>query len=170
MKIIAHKFRKNVAIIFAGAICALVIFYVIKNPNLFQTSILLLEEKAFMNEKKRDVAYKTNQWPFEVFIAEKHKHNTETFEWRIYFDPNEVEILIDQWTWQGILQKSTQNIWNIDIKIGIPKSIDTNKEIIWIPFSGNGEKILLGESRITTKKTKTSLSVGNLDEFIRHSK
>jgi hypothetical protein len=61
MKIIARKLRQNIAIIFAAAVCALVIFFIVKNPGLFQASILSLEEKAFMNEKKRDAAYKTNK-------------------------------------------------------------------------------------------------------------
>jgi hypothetical protein len=51
MKFIAHKIRQNISIFFAAAIFALAIFFVVKNPFLFQSSILSLEEKAFINSK-----------------------------------------------------------------------------------------------------------------------
>ncbi|MEI8091474.1 MAG: hypothetical protein WCG98_04510 [bacterium] len=99
MKIIARKFRKNMAIIFAAAICALVIFFIVKNPGLFQASILSLEEKAFMNENHRDSAYKTTNNHLEIFIGEKYKNNLTDFRGTIYYDPDTVQI--DTQTFSG---------------------------------------------------------------------
>lgn len=80
MKIFAHKLRQNLAILFAAAVCALVIFFIVKNPDFFQASILSLEEKAFMNENHRDVAYKTTDNRFEIFIADKYSTSIQSFK------------------------------------------------------------------------------------------
>jgi len=170
MKVIAHKLRKHLAIIFAAAVCALVIFFVVNNPSLFQASILSLQEKAFMNEKKRDVAYKTNQWPFEIFIAEKHVYNTSDFEGILYFDPQKVQLDIENATGQGIFSINQASPESILVSIVMTDKIDSNRDIFAIPFSGEAQHIILGESRGKTKKWWIYFAVGNLNEFEQHGR
>ena len=170
MKVIAHKLRKNLAIIFAAAVWALVIFFIVKNPGLFQASILSLEEKAFMNQQKRDVAYKTNKWPFEIFVGEKYKTSMTDFQGTIYFDQEKVQLETSNWTGQGILKITETSKDSIFVTIKMSDKIDTNSEIIGIPFSGEAKDIVLGESRIKTKKWWSFVTVGNLNDFVAHSK
>ena len=170
MKVIAHKLRKNLAIIFAAAVCALVIFFIVKNPGLFQSSILSLGEKAFMNQEKRDVAYKTNKWPFEIFVAEKYKTNMTNFEGTIYFDANKVQLETGNLTGQGQFSIKQVTKDSLLVTIKMANKIDVNSEIIGIPFSGEAKDIVLGESRIKTKKWWLSVTVGNLNNFVAHSK
>lgn len=152
MKVIAHKLRKNLAIIFAAAVCALVIFFIVKNPGLFESSILSLGEKAFMNQQKRDIAYKTNKGPFEIFVAEKYKTTMTNFQGTIYFDANKVQLETGSLTGQGqfTIKQATNDSLLVTIKMSA--KIDANSEIIGIPFSGEAKDIVLGESKIKTKK------------------
>ena len=170
MKVIAHKLRQNIAIIFAAVVCALVIFFLVKNPGLFQASILSLEEKAFMNEKKRDAAYKTNKWPFEIFVAEKYETTLTDFQAAIYFNPDKVQLNTWSLTGQGVftIKQSTNDSLLVTIKL--PSKIESNKEIIGITFSGSAQDIVLGESKGKIKKSRTSFAVGNLNDFVEHSK
>lgn len=170
MKVIAHKLRKNLAIIFAAAVCALVIFFIVKNPGLFQSSILSLGEKAFMNQQKRDAAYKTNKGPFEIFVAEKYKTTITSFEWIIYFDADKVQLETGNLTGQGqfTVKQTTKDSLLVTIKIS--DKIDTNSEIIGIPFSWEAKDIVLGESKIKTRKGRAQVTVGNLNNFVEHTK
>jgi len=135
MKLFAHKIRQNLAILFAAIVCALVIFFIVKNPGLFQASILSLEEKAFMNEKRRDAAYKTSNGALEIFVAEKHKYNTEHFQGIVYFNPDEITFDTMTLTGQGTFKITETTDDSMVITISTPDRIDTNEEIIAIPFS-----------------------------------
>lgn len=143
MKIVARKLRQNLAILFAAAVCALVVFYIVKNPNLFQASILSLEEKAFMNEKKRDSAYKVTSGYFEIFVAEKYKYSMQSFQGIIYIDPENVELDIQNLTGQGTFQITQTAKDSLLVSISNLGDIDTSREIIGIPFSGEQTYILL---------------------------
>ena len=123
-----------------------------------------------MNEERRDAAYKTNQWPFEIFVSEKYKTTITDFQGTIYFDPQKVELetgnLIGQWTF--VIKKITNDSLLVTVKL--PSKIDTNQEIIGIAFSGDAQDIVLGESKIKTKRGRAYVAVGNLNDFIKHSK
>lgn len=170
MKIIARKFRKNIAIIFAAAICALVIFFIMKNPGFFQASILSLEEKAFMNTNHRDAAYKTTDKHFEIFIWEKYKNNLRNFKGTIYYDPDTVQIDTQTFSGQWTIKISQSTIDSLTVNIANMDNIDTNEGIFNVMFSGKQDDILLGES--AGKKTNgwKNFAVGNLSEFTWHSK
>lgn len=170
MKVIAHKLRQNLAIIFAAVVCALVIFFLVKNPGLFQASILSLEEKAFMNEKKRDAAYKTSDGNFEIFIGEKYKTTMKSMQAVIYFDTNKVQMDATTTTGQGTHKITAMTKDSLLVTITAPEKIDSNAGIFSIAFSGSAQDIVLGESKIKTNKSWKSLSVGNLNDFVKHSK
>lgn len=169
MKVIAHKLRQNLAILFTAAVCALVIFYIIKNPNLFQASILSLEEKAFMNEKHWDAAYKMSNNMLEVFVSESYKNSMKTYQGNIYYDPSKVEFLTEGLTGQWSYTIKQIDKESLLITVSSLNDITINEEIIWIPFSGDMKAIVLGESKAQTKKWRAALSIGNLNEFVTHS-
>jgi len=56
------------------------------------------------------------------------------------------------------------------VTVKLPSKIDTNQEIIGIAFSGDAQDIVLGESKIKTKRGRDYVAVGNLNDFIKHSK
>lgn len=169
MKKIAHKLRQNLAIIFTAAVCALVVFFIVKNPWLFQASILSLEEKAFMNEKKWDAAYKTTDGMFEVFLAEKHKLTMTNFQGVIYYNPEKVQLDTTNTTGQWTFKITEMAKDSLLITISEMDNIDTSEDIFAIAFSGDAENILLWESKGKTKKKRSYFSVGNLNEFMKHS-
>ncbi len=170
MKIIARKFRKNMAIIFAAAICALVIFFIVKNPGLFQASILSLEEKAFMNENHRDSAYKTTNNHLEIFIGEKYKNNLTDFRGTIYYDPDTVQIDTQTFSGQWTIRITQNTVDSLIVNIANMEKIDVNEGIFNVVFSGKQNDILLGESAGKKVKGWKNFAVGNLSEFTWHSK
>ncbi|MEI7557309.1 MAG: hypothetical protein WCJ45_00160 [bacterium] len=50
-KMVIGTRKENIAVVIAGAIIAIGVFYVVKNPGLFTASVLSLQEKAFIIEK-----------------------------------------------------------------------------------------------------------------------
>jgi hypothetical protein len=148
----------------------LAIFFVVKNPFLFQSSILSLEEKAFINSKWRDAAYKISSGSFEIFLADKHASSLQKFQGYIYYEAETLTPDTQAYTGQGVAKLQQKTAGTLLVTIQNFDKIDSTQEIIGIPFSGNMRNIVLGESKGMTKKGRQKFSVGNLGEFTQHAK
>lgn len=91
IKKILPMIRKNGMMILGAAILASGVFYVANNPDLFTASILSLQEKTFIAEKGRDIAYKTNSGYVDIFMAEKLE-TPASIDFTISFDRDTVTI------------------------------------------------------------------------------
>ena len=162
--------KQNVAIIIGAAVVALWIFYVVKNPDIFMASVLSLQEQAFIVEKWRDVAYKTNSWYVDIFISEQLETPTK-IDFTISFDKDTISIDTQNLSGQGTrsIDKPDNNI--IIMHINPQQNIDKTQSIVLIPFTWNYDQIVLSEAvaQFNNGKEK-NLSIWSLNEITSHAK
>lgn len=161
--------RRNSMLFLGAAILASWIFYVVNNPDFFTASVLSLQEKAFIVEKWRDIAYKNNSWAIDIFMSEKLK-TPASIDFIISFDQNTVTLNADNMSGQGTRIISNPNSNDIIIQSLPGKNVDKSQSLIIIPFTGEIKDILLSEAtaKLVNGEEK-SLSIGSLNEITSHS-
>jgi hypothetical protein len=162
--------KQNVAIVISAAIVALWIFYVVKNPEIFVASVLSLQEKTFIAEKWRDIAYKTNSWVVDIFIS-KQLETPTNIDFTIIFDSDTVTIDTQNLSGQGTRSADMPDKESLIIHTIPKQNIDKTQSLIMIPFTWNYDQIVLSEA--VTKlnnNTEKNLSIGSLNEVNSHSK
>jgi len=161
--------KQNTAIIIGAALVAVGIFYVVNNPSIFTASILSLQEKNFIVEKWRDIAYKTNSWYVDIFMSE----NLETpasINFTISFDKDKVSIDPTNLSGQGTRTFSNPDENSIIIQSIPNQTVDKSQSLILLPFTGEIRDILLSEAVAKTNNDKQqNLSIGSLNEITTHS-
>lgn len=162
--------RRNSMTLLGAAILASGIFYVVNNPNVFMASILSLQEKEFIMAQWRDVAYKADKGVFEVFVADKYTGDLNEFQGMIYLNPEKVDMDIVNYTGKGTIDIQVQEYGSLMIHITDLYDINTSREIISIPFSGDEGLVFLWESQGLINNKRKNFSVGNLSKFITHNK
>ena len=151
-----------------AAIVAVWIFYVVNNPEVFMTSVLSLQEKQFIADKWRDIAYKTNSWAVDIFMSEKLE-TPESIDFTVSFNKDTIAIdpqnLSGQGTWT-----TNQNSNDLTIKSIPGTNIDKSKSLVVLPFTGNTADILLSEAvaRLANGRTM-NLSIWSLNKITSHS-
>jgi len=161
--------RRNSMTLLGAAVLASGIFYVVNNPNLFMSSILSLQEKEFIAEKWRDVAYKTNDGYVDIFLAETLQ-TPENINFIIDFDDDNIEINAENLSGQGTWTRTRIDKNTIHIESFPNKDIKKEESLIMLPFSGDMRDILLSEALATYPKNKKQyLSIGSLNELSGHS-
>lgn len=160
--------KENIAIIIGAAFVAFGVFFVSQNPGFFTASILSLQEKNFIIEKWRDIAYKTNSWYVDIFMSEKLE-TPESIDFTISFDKDTVSLDSLNLSGQGTRIASSPDNGSILIHSIPSKIIDKSQSLIMLPFTGNIEDILLSEAVATTANTNQDLSIWSLNEIISHS-
>ena len=169
MKKTLSSIGKNVLIFCAAALVATGLFYVTKNPQIFQASILSLQEQTFVQEQGRDAAYKIQSGMFEIFIADKYSGSLEQLQSTLYIKPQETILYPEQYTGQGRLSNLSQKSDTISFTITLNPPLESAREIIGIPLSGDQKNFVLGETKAYIHKQRINLSVGNLKEYTGHS-
>jgi len=162
--------KKYSLMVLAAAIIAVGVFYVINNPSFFTASVLSLQEKAFITQKWRDIAYKTTSGYLDIFISE-NLETPQNIDFTVSFDKDTVNInaqnISGQWT------RTVNNPDDNSITIqSIPgANMDKSQSIILLPFTWESKNILLSEAgaKFSDGKEK-SLSIGSLNEITVHGK
>jgi len=161
--------RRNSMTLLWAAVLASGIFYVVNNPDAFMASVLSLQEKAFIVEKWRDIAYKTNSWYVDIFMSEKLE-TPASLDFTVSFDKDTITIdpanLSGQWT------RTTNNPDENSIVIqSLPsQTVDKSQSIIMLPFTGEIRDILLSEAVAKLSDgTEKNLSIWSLNEITTHA-
>lgn len=169
-KTLLGSWKQNIGIIIAAAVVAVGIFYVVKNPEIFTASVLSLQEKSFIVEKWRDIAYKTNSGYVDIFLSEKWEIPT-MINFTISFDTRTVSIDTQNMSGQGTRRVNTPNTNDIDIQSFPNQNMDKSQSLIMIPFTGEMRDILLSEAVAKLGDgTDKNLSIGSLNEITSHTK
>lgn len=162
--------KQNITIIVAGAFVALGLFYVTKNPDFFMASVLSLQEKAFITNKWRDIAYKTSSWYVDIFMANELK-TPISIQFTVSFNKDSVTIDPEHLSGQGTRTYSNP-VANDFIIESIPgKNVDKSQSIILLPFTGEIRDILLSDAVVKLSDwTEQNLSIWSLNEMTSHGK
>jgi hypothetical protein len=166
MKGFFKRLFTDLKILVLALIIAIVAFVVVKNPELFQASVLQVQDRETMQANQRDIGYKTTSGVLDVFIAENIKNFTEiTFQ--ITLDPQNITpdfTKIESQMPYEIIDQS-ENGFDIRLTSATLSGLDYNQSLFMIPFSGNNTHILLSEGIITFNNgDMPALAIGNLNE------
>lgn len=162
--------RRNSMTLLGAAILASGIFYVVNNPNVFTASILSLQEKEFIVQQWRDIAYKTNSGYVDIFMAEKLE-TPASLDFTVSFDKDTVTIDPQNLSGQGTRTFSNPDENSIIVQSIPGQTVDKSQSLILLPFTGDIEDILLSEAVAKLGDgTEKSLSIWSLNEISSHSK
>jgi len=140
----------NFKILVLALVMAVVIFVVVKNPELFQASVLLLEDKQTMQLNERDIGYKNTSGVLDVFISENIKDFSEiTFS--VSFDANTVNVNFDTIESQLPYEITNQSNGEFSIRLTFASlsGLDYGQSLFMIPFVADTPYILLSEGNVT---------------------
>lgn len=169
-KIVLGSRKQNISIIIGAACLAVGLFYIVKNPEFFAASVLSLQEKTFIVDKWRDIAYKSNSWYVDIFMSEKLE-TPANIDFTISFDKDSIFINAQNISGQGTRTTNFPDENSIIIHSIPNQNIDKSQSIVMLPFTGNNENILLSEAVAQLSDgTEKSLSIGSLNEVNSHSK
>jgi hypothetical protein len=133
-------------ILVLALVIAVLVFIVVKNPELFQASVLLLEDRQTMQANQWDIGYKNTSGVLDVFISENVKDFTEIL-FSVTLDPTNVTVDFNKIESQLPYEITNQSEGGFDIRI-IPATLsglDYGQSLFMVPFSGNNPYILLSE-------------------------
>lgn len=162
----------NFKILVGALFIALAIFYVSKNPAIFQASVLSLQEIQVIQDNWRDIAYKNQPNLLDIFIS-SWVQSTSSLNFSLVFNPS-IQIQTQTLSWQW--QISITNIGSgfADFHITDIQNIDYSQSILLVSFSWstqtNDYLIIESAEAITLDWDKKNLSIWNLGETKSHSK
>jgi hypothetical protein len=104
-----------------------------------------LQEKSFITQQGRDIAYKTNSGYVDIFIAEKLEIPT-SINFTVSFDKNTVTIDPQNMSGQGTWTTANSDDSSIIIQSVPGENIDKSQSLLMLPFTGEIRNILLSEA------------------------
>lgn len=162
----------NFKILVWALFIALAVFYVSKNPSIFQASVLSLQEIQTIHTQGRDIAYKNQPNLLDIFIS-SWVEDFSSLDFSLMFSPS-IQIQTQNLSWQW--QISITNIWNgfADFHINDIKNIDYSQSLLLVSFTWStqtNDYLIIESAQVTTLDwDKENLSIWNLGEKISHSK
>lgn len=165
MKWFLKRIFTNIKILVLAVIIAVVVFVVIKNPALFQASVLLLEDRQTMQANQWDIWYKNTSGVLDVFISENVKEFTNIV-FGISFDPDSVDIDFDKIEAQSPYEIFDQSADGFSIRLTVLSGLDYGQSLFVAPFVWENPYILLSEAYVTLNNGNAqALAIGNLVEW-----
>ena len=156
-------------IIIGAALVAFGIFFISRNPEFFTASVLSLQEKAFIVEKWRDIAYKTTSWYVDIFVSE-NRETPKNIHFTISYDKDTITIDPKNISGQATRTVDIPDDNSIIIQSLANESIDKSQSMIMLPFTGDSEDILLSEAvAIDDNDKEKNLSIGSLNAISSHT-
>jgi len=160
---------KNIGIFLWAMVAALAIFYIVKNPDFFTASILSLQEITTIKEQWWDIAYKTDSWAIDIFVADQVT-DVDTINFTINFNNETVTIDPEHMTGQSWISILGQDETSITLSISDIDWLKKNESAIILPFQWTTKDILISESKTTLHNgQQKDLSVGILNQNQTHS-
>lgn len=159
----------NFKILVWALFIAFAIFYISKNPSIFQASVLSLQEIQIIQDQWRDIAYKNQTGLLDIFLS-SGVQSLSSLDFSLVFDPaTEIQAQNLSWQWQI----SITNIWSwfADFHITDLQNIDYSQSILLVSFTGtNANNYLIIEKATAslTDSTQKDLSIWNLWEKLSH--
>lgn len=161
----------NLKILVWALFIAFTIFYIVRNPSLFQASVLSLQEIQIIQDQWRDIAYKNQTGLLDIFLSSGVQSPT-SLDFSLVFDPD-TEIQTQNLSWQW--QISITNIWSwfADFHVTNLQNIDYTQSVLLISFTGKNANnyLIISEAKsLLSNWEKKDLSIWNLWEKLSHGK
>lgn len=168
-KTILKRIINNSTIFVISIFFAFILFYVSKDTNIFQASILWIQDIKIIQENQRDIAYKNTDWLLDIFLSNNLlSKNYSSLDITIVYDYDTVYLKTQNISFQKQYKINSSQSWSITLSFDDLKDIKSQESFFIIPFSWSVKDILLSEAIVKNWQSKDSLSIGNLTSYTEH--
>jgi len=168
---ISSIIKRNTKIAILSFFVCISLVFLVKNPNLFEASVLNIWEISFIDENNWDIAYKTTWDVLDIFVSNSllSTKNLDKLNISIAYDPS-ISLSDKNIEYQTDYKIISSGDNSIDIEIWLSSWVDYKKSILIIPFSWNNSRILIQDAYgLLSDWTKQDLSVWNLTTQYLHN-
>jgi hypothetical protein len=168
-KTILKRIIDNSLIFVISIFLSFILFYVTKNTNIFQASILWVQDIKIIQDNQRDIAYKNTDWLLDIFLSDKLlAKDYSSLKITIVYDYTTVTLNTKSISFQKQYKISSNGSWTITLSFDDLKDIKTQESFFIMPFSWSVKDILLSEAVVQNWSSQDSLSIGNLTSYTDH--
>jgi len=168
-KTIITRLANNSIIFVISIFLAFILFYISKDTNIFQASILWINDIEKIQENNWDIAYKNTDWLLDIFLSDKLLlKDYSSLSITIVYDYQSVFINTDNISFQKKYKINFNQSWSITISFDDLKNINSKESFFIIPFSWSVKDILISEAIVKKWNIQDSLAVGNLSIYTEH--
>lgn len=168
-KTILKRIINNLIIFVISIFLAFILFYVSKDTNIFQASVLWIQDIKIIEENQRDIAYKNTDWLLDVFLSDKFlSKDYSSMDITIVYDYDTVSLITQNISFQKQYKINFNQSWSITLSFADLKDIKPQESFFIIPFSWSVKDILISEAIVKNWQLQDSLSIGNLTSYTEH--
>lgn len=168
-KTIFKRIINNSIIFVISIFLAFILFYVSKDTNIFQASVLWIQDIKTIEDNQRDIAYKNTSWLLDIFLSDKLlKKNYSSLSMTIVYDYQTVSFNTQNISFQTQYQITSTQSWSITLSFEDLKDIKSQESFLIIPFSWSVKDILISEAIVKNWALQDSLAIGNLTSYTEH--
>ncbi|MFZ2151196.1 MAG: hypothetical protein WAZ12_02410 [Candidatus Absconditicoccaceae bacterium] len=168
-KTILKRIINNSIIFVISIFLAFILFYLSKDTNIFQASILGIQDIKIIQENQRDIAYKNTDGLLDIFLSNNLlSKNYSSLDITIVYDYDTVSLNIQNISFQKQYKISFNQSGSITLSFDDLKDIKSQESFFIIPFSGSVKDILISEVIVKNGQLQDSLSIGNLTSYTEH--
>lgn len=157
---------RNIKIFLWAIVFSLALVYIIKNPSLFEASVLNLTEIETIKKNQRDLAYKTTENVVDIFVDDTFSSLSDLVV-TLSFSPT-VSLWLSGLSGQGAYEILSSSLESTTIKLSQLDSFDPHQSILIVPFSWNMYDVLVQEATTTVSGTVRDLSIWSLSPQTTH--
>ncbi len=168
-KTIFKRIINNSIIFVISIFLAFILFYVSKDTNIFQASVLWIQEVKTIQEKQRDIAYKNTDWLLDIFLSERLLNkNYSSLYITIVYDYETVFLNATNISFQKKYKISSSQSWSLTFSFDNLKDVKSQESFLIVPFSWSVKDILISEAIVQNWNIQDSLAIGNLTPYTEH--
>ena len=168
-KTILKRTINNLIIFIISIFFAFILFYVSRDQNIFQASVLWIQDIKIIQENQRDIAYKNTDWLLDIFLSDKFlSKNYSSLDITIVYDYDSVYLNMQDSNFQKQYKINSNQSWSISLSFDDLKDIKSQESFLIIPFSWSVKNILISEAIVKNWQSQDRVSIGNLTLYTEH--
>jgi len=155
--------KKNIATLGLALVVAVWIFYVVNDPNIFQASVLTLQDKDILERMERDIGYKVENDTLDIFLTD---FDVVKLHLNIQYDDANVRLFTDEIEYQWDLTILAEWDGELQLEITNLKTLDIKQSLVILLYEAEQNNILLSEVQGWDKDGQVyDLAVGRLYDW-----
>lgn len=146
---------------------AVLLFFVVQNPEFLSGSVISLQEQQAMKDNNRDLWYKNEKNVLDVFLDER-VNDLDYLTLSIIYDPDSVSFDLENFDSQTEYKILSNEEWNLLVQFSnfAGNSFDHKNSLFMLNFDGKEPNILVSQATAYLfSGTNKLLSIGSLNPY-----
>jgi len=162
-----QRIKTNLLIFLIAIPIAILLFFVVQNPEFLSGSVISLQEQQAMKDNNRDLWYK-NEWNvLDVFLDERVS-DLDYLTLSIIYDPDSISFDLEKFDSQTEYKILSNEEWSLLIQFSnfAGNSFDHKNSLFMLNFDWKEPNILVSEATAYLFSwTNKLLSIGSLNKY-----